>query len=106
MPHPASQAHAAQKPHPRFARLGLGVVVALLLGLGGAMMTGMLIKDFAGSERENALAEQTYFTAIAEDEDLLRALSQQLLRSAEGEAQMLNDIAPAAGAPLGRFDVE
>lgn len=82
-------------------RVTVGVIVALVLGIGFSALGGFMAGDFASIE-ENA--EQTYLVTLPDDEEMLRTLSQQLMTGPEGaEASALSEIAPAAGAPLGTF---
>ena len=82
-------------------RVTVGIICALLLGIGFSALGGFMAGDFASINEDT---EQTYLVTLPDDEDMLRTLSQQLMTSSEGgEASALSEIAPAAGAPLGTF---
>lgn len=80
-------------------RVALGVVVALTLGIGFAALSGHMVGDFASFSEPPS--EKTYLVTLPDDQELLRSLSEQLTAVEGSEASTLNNIAPAAGSPLG-----
>lgn len=80
-------------------RMGFGVAVALVLGLGFSAVGGYMFGDFASFNEPPS--EKTYIVTLPDDEELLRHLSRQLTAVDGTEASTLNAIAPAAGSPLG-----
>ncbi len=86
-------------PRACLRRVTMGVMVALVLGVGSAAVGGYLFGDFASVGDD--LAQKTYLVTLPDDEDMLRNLSQQLMSAEGSEASALSEIAPAAGEPLG-----
>lgn len=82
-------------------RVAFGVVIALALGVGFSALGGYMVGDFASFTEPPS--EKTYLVNLPDDENLLRDLSNQLMSTQSAEASSLNNIAPAAGSPLGSF---
>lgn len=85
------------QPRAGLGRVICGVVVALALGIGFSALGASVVGDFTSFSEPPS--EKTYLVTLPDDENLLRDLSQQMT-NANG-AGSLNDIAPAAGSPLG-----
>lgn len=92
---------AFHSPQHRFWRLCAGAVFAVALGVGVSAIGAYFISDLTQVSAED-LREQAYLSDMRPDEDMLRLLSEQLARdTGNNEYDTLNEIAPAAGAPLG-----
>lgn len=87
-------------------RVALGASLALFIGFTAAALGGVLVSDFTDTQLatvETASSQTVTLSGAATNEDMLRTLSQQLSSTSDSEASSLNDLAPAAGAPLGTF---
>lgn len=89
-------------PQKRIWRVLGCAVAAVAVGIALAAAGAFFISDITRVPADaDSRQEQAYLSDRMQDEEMLRALTEQLASDIDGEAAVFNRIAPAAGAPLG-----
>lgn len=85
-----------------FNRITLPVISATVMGVGAAAIVAMGVSIYSIATEETSIITASYSVDLPQDKEMLKQLEKDLSSGVDlaGDATSLDEIAPAAGAPL------